>query len=466
MSYYYDRDYGDWYGSSRRGGKSKKGKSSRNNYSQNSWSWGSYWDDLEDTDEEIDNSLFIKEPRGYKTPKRDSVKYQITGSYNSYKVIDDSHIKFVKNLARYFYHEMFRVKFPDMIDEKFSTQTVEQLTDAEDPDVADYSTYKNVVDNLDEMNVPGHSPLGKAVFVYKKMFQSSNSTPNFEQELNHDRIDELINEFDFDENAFNDPELNNLLDQNDFSKSKKFDVLDKISFVQSFGDKFDVAIEVDEHIVQNSKLKKVKKMTQFEQIIHSGLYQRLFPNFKLKLACKDLSVNVPVQIEQSKQKIIILCDFSGSMNASAKQEWVCAILIDRLKHVMKGRCEIFFSYFNTDISEFDFYHAFDKESAIGFWKQFSTRPNGGMTNLGNVINQVNNEIKKGKLKNLDIDLRGEKVEILALNDGQDTIHTDNFAYKTNAISLMQSNDELKGLCLKNDGKYVFVDKSGEVKEYE
>jgi uncharacterized protein with von Willebrand factor type A (vWA) domain len=48
-----------------------------------------------------------------------------------------------------------------------------------------------------------------------------------------------------------------------------------------------------------------------------------------------------VQIGEKKQKIIILLDYSGSMNNTPKQIWVNAILIDRFRYVIQG-AEVFF----------------------------------------------------------------------------------------------------------------------------
>ena len=62
------------------------------------------------------------------------------------------------------------------------------------------------------------------------------------------------------------------------------------------------------------------------------MYQKLFPNFQSKLLTKDLVVNVPVERTEKKQKIIIILDFSGSMDDREKQDWVNALLIDRFRY--------------------------------------------------------------------------------------------------------------------------------------
>ena len=43
-----------------------------------------------------------------------------------------------------------------------------------------------------------------------------------------------------------------------------------------------------------------------------------------------------------------------------------------------------------------------------------------------------------------------------MNIMQDTVKTNNFTYKTNAISLFGMNHELKDLCIANKGKYISV----------
>jgi hypothetical protein len=48
---------------------------------------------------------------------------------------------------------------------------------------------------------------------------------------------------------------------------------------------------------------------------------------------------------------------------------------------------------------------------------------------------------------------------------QDSIGCEEFKYKTNALCLMQNNDELKKLCLKNKGKYIFIDFEGKINEH-
>lgn len=48
---------------------------------------------------------------------------------------------------------------------------------------------------------------------------------------------------------------------------------------------------------------------------------------------------------------------------------------------------------------------------------------------------------------------------------QDSIQTNKFPYKVNAICLDQQNNQLKDLCIETKGKQVFVDSSNKVIAY-
>jgi hypothetical protein len=123
---------------------------------------------------------------------------------------------------------------------------------------------------------------------------------------------------------------------------------------------------------------------------------------------------------------------------------------------MKGEAEVFFSYFVDSTDDLEFQHIKDREDVIAFWQTFSNDPNGGTTEVGDMVEHISNEIQAGRLCNLDVDLSEEKPEILVINDGQDSINTEKFPYKVNAVSLMEFSDELKDLCLATGGKQIQV----------
>ena len=112
--------------------------------------------------------------------------------------------------------------------------------------------------------------------------------------------------------------------------------MNNLSLVGQFGSEFKVEKEISEKIVANSDQYSKLIMRDYSQFFMMDLYQKMFPNFATKFLTKDLTVNVPVDRKEQIQKIIILLDFSGSMDSYDKQVWVNAILIDRFKYVMKG----------------------------------------------------------------------------------------------------------------------------------
>jgi hypothetical protein len=85
---------------------------------------------------------------------------------------------------------------------------------------------------------------------------------------------------------------------------------------------------------------------------------------------------------------------------------------------MRGEAEVFFSYFVENTSDLDFQHIKNREDVIAFWQTFSNEPGGGMTEVGDMVEHISNEIQAKRLCNLDVDLSEEKPEILIINDGQ------------------------------------------------
>lgn len=412
-----------------------------------SWDyWGSYFSDpLENND-----SLIVKDPENYTTPTSRDIRAKAdiwrTGGIDQ-----------VKELARVCYFKMigeknyFIDKYADF--ENLDDNTKEQL-----------SSKKELYDSIYNNFIPGFTPLDQAIAIYKKMSEKSEKQNRPD---NNSTDEKMLKEasLDFDREIYMDPTINEQLELNEWSKNRKISIMNNISIIGDLGTQFKVEKEIDEKIVSNSDIYAKKMMRDYAQIANVDLYQKLFPNFDVKLLTKDLVVNVPVDRKEQKQKIIILLDFSGSMDDSAKQDWVNAILIDRFRYVMKGEAEVFFSYFVDEPDYLSFQHIHDKESVLKFWQTFSNDPDGGGTRVGSMVERVANEINNKKLCNLNIDLSEEKPEILIINDGQDSIDSDKFPYKVNAICLMEDNKQLKKLCIETHGKLVHVNEKNSVVAY-
>ena len=361
-----------------------------------------------------------------------------------------SSIDTIKELARVCYYKMIDER--EYIAEKYS-----DFESLDESDQNEYQQKKSLYDSIFDQYIPGYTPLEQAISIYLKL-QGADKEKG-ERDDDDDDDDEKLDMkkgLDFDRQLYTDPEINEQLNLNELSKNRKMEIMNHLSLVGQFGSEFKVEKEISEKIVANSDEYAKMIMRDYAQFHMMDLYQKMFPNFRTKFLTKDLSVNVPVDRKEQIQKIIILLDYSGSMQEDEKQIWVNAILIDRFRYVMKGEAEVFFSYFCYETEELEFHHIKDREDVIRFWQQFSNHPNGGGTAVGEIVEHVASEIENKRLHNLDIDLSEEKPEILIINDGQDSIGSNAFPYKVNAVSLMEFSDELRDLCLATGGKQVEI----------
>ena len=441
----WDDGYDDYYGSryaptyapkkSTGGWKSKySGGWSRSGWGSFSFSWG-------DTDNNDD--LFVKDPVNYLTPTTSEIRKKVHAP-------KQTSVDTIKELARVCYFKM--------IDDR--DFVAEQFVDSEDEE---HKARKALYDSIFEQYIPGFTPLEQAISIFLKMKSGKEYSDN--GEIDDDEELDMKKGLDFDRQLYSDPHINEQLDLNDLSRDRKMEIMNHLSLVGQFGSEFKVEKEISEKIVANSDEYSTMIMRDYSQIHMMNLMQKVYPNFRSKFLTKDLTVSVPVDRKEQIQKIIIILDYSGSMDYDAKQIWVNAILIDRFKYVMKGEAEVFFSYFVDSVDDLNFQHIKDREDVIKFWQTFSNDPNGGMTEVGDMVEHISNEISSGKLCNLDVNLSEEKPEILVINDGQDDIGTDRFPYKVNAVSLMSFSNELKDLCLNTGGKQIEVTEDDKVFTY-
>ena len=445
-------DYG--YGSSKAHkpysytyGGGYKNKGGRNSWSRNSWSSFSFVTAFEDDD----SDLMVKDPVSYITPTKVEIKKK------SSSIWKDEAIDTVKELARVCYYKM-------MDEKNYLREDLADWDNLDDDVRSTYSQKKELYDSIYDQYIPGYTPLEQAIAIFLQLQNKTAERQTGEQ--GDDQEVDMQQSLGFDRELYSDPTINEQLNFNELSKERKMEIMNKISIIGDLGTQFKVEKEVDEKIVANSDQYVKKIMRDYSQFHMIDLYQKMFPNFKSKFLTKDLTVNVPVDRKEQKQKIIILLDYSGSMDYDEKQIWVNAILIDRFRYVMKGEAEVFFSYFVERTEELKFFHITNREEVIQFWQMFSNEPNGGTTEIGDMVNYVADQvINHRRLHNLDIDLSEEKPEILIINDGQDRVHSEKFPYKVNAISLMQFSEELKDLCVATDGKQVRVEENDTVIAY-
>lgn len=426
---------------------SNKGYSSYSYGGGGDWDyWGSYFRDPV----ENNKNLVVRDPENYTTPTQRDIQAKAD-------IWRQGGVDQVKELARVCYFKMIGEK-------NYFRDEYADFENLDDDTKAQLSAKKELYDSIYDNFIPGFTPLDQAIAIYKQMSKKADKEDRADSEKEDQ---EMMQEarLDFDRELYMDPEINEQLELNAHSKRRKMSIMNNISIIGDLGSQFKVEKEVDEKIVSNSDIYAKKMMRDYAQIANIDLYQKLFPNFDVKLLTKDLVVNVPVDRKEQKQKIIILLDFSGSMRRDEKQDWVNAILIDRFRYVLKGEAEVFFSYFVDNPGYMSFQHIHDKESVMKFWQTFSNKPSGGTTKVGSMVNKVAADVRLGRLHNLKIDLSEEKPEILIINDGEDSIDSNKFPYKVNAICLMAENNQLKKLCVDTDGKKVYVDDNNNVIAY-
>lgn len=401
-----------------------------------------------------EKKFFVEEHKWYFTPAEYTAEFRLRQ-----RKLSTNHVHFLRELARFYFHKMIDNK--KYVDPYFLDESV--LT-AEELELVNES--KTFYEEIWDKYVPGLTPIDKGLnliaLLQKQNEQNGGGSNPTSKDLKGVDVEAALKRLP-DKEIFESQSLNEIFDRRE--KIEDFDrkvaLMNKIAMIERFGKTFEVKKEVAEKRVFNSKVIKQKRMVEYSEIINSPLYQRVLPNYNVKLLTKDLVVNTPVEYLESKQKIIMLVDYSGSMHNSEKQDWVLSLLADRLRYCCAEECEIFFSFFLTeqDIKRgnFKFTHIYNRETALKFFKEVSTNPSGGDTEIGRVIEVIRHEIMDNKrLFNLDIDLSIEKPEILIINDGQDTVKADEFNWKTNAITLFGNNAELKQLCERTGGKFVTV----------
>ena len=437
-----DYQYGSYYAPTyvpKRSTGGWKSKYGGGGWSKSGWSSFSYTWNYGDTDNNDD--LFVKDAVNYLTPTAAEIRKKTHAP-------KQTSIDTIKELARICYFKMIDEK--EYIADKYTDY--DSLSESEQ---GEYQQKKALYDSIFEQYIPGFSPLEQAISIYLKLKGQSNKEEK--EERDEDQEIDLTKRLDFDRNIYSDPNINEQLDLNELSKERKMEIMNHLSLVGQFGSEFKVEKEISEKIVANSDQYSTMIMRDYSQIHMMNLMQKVYPNFRSKFLTKDLTVNVPVDRKEQIQKIIILLDYSGSMHEDEKQIWVNAILIDRFRYVMKGEAEVFFSYFVHDAEDLEFQHIKDREDVIKFWQTFSNEPNGGGTDIGGIVQYVADEVMHcGKLCNLQVNLSEERPEILIINDGQDSVGSDEFPYKVNAISLMSFSEELKDLCLATDGKQIEI----------
>lgn len=399
------------------------------------------------TDSDSENLIYCTD--NYIIPQVQSIKDKLGSSFSIYSTTPEE-IYAIKELCVYHFTKMIEGELTTNSNFSYSKNPAE---------TEEYITKKTELydTTVSTKTIVGNSAMERAISTFIQM--RDDESDNCKLSTIEDLEEETAACKKRKDKQFVDPEIDEIRNTNQFTKTKGLSLLKKISLITDFGKEFSVSKEIKTRVVSCSDEKDFRKLRGFQDLFRVNPATKLMPDYKVKMIQKMLRAQMPIVRTAIKQKIIIIVDYSGSMGINEKQEWVAAIILDRIKYVLKGECELFFSYFEYRPDTLKFTHVHDMKSAQHFWANFSFKPSGGGTDVGAMIDKIENEINvHKKLMNLKIDLSTEMPEILVINDGQDSIKTEKFKYKTNAICIEEDNHELRKLCLNKDnkGKYINI----------
>lgn len=344
--------------------------------------------------------------------------------------------------------------------------------------------------------IEGHDPDTAAVFataVYWKATQKSKHDPMTEvnkmTDIYFDSKTKLIYNGTIEEDTFSG------IDINDLEKSilNMDDEMMRILSVLSLIDTMPAMSTNRVRTVRNDPDGDMIKHRAMETLADSygaAFVERMLPQFKLKVAKKDLYVRKRCAFDSMSQNLVVLIDNSGSMSCRFKVEWLAALLFNRIQAIKNDNAEIYISLFVTSI--YGFTHI-NKSMTFDELKDVITEYcslNGGTTDIEHSVKLTSSYIQQGYLPRVckgepDIlskysdkeyvttrqpivfnsrkgddkfhefyELGDARPEILVINDGDDAIDPRYHPpIKMNAFCLGQENEDLENVAVRSSGIY-------------
>jgi len=137
----------------------------------------------------------------------------------------------------------------------------------------------------------------------------------------------------------------------------------------------------------SSKEKQHLPIESVSDISKVNKSKMVIPDFAQKVAKKELVVNKKVRPITKKQMFVYLLDDSGSMACKAKQQYVRAVLLNRLEPVVKGNATLdFFLYEVQRYGKRTIKTLTDCKEI--FEEICKRRPGGGGTHIGSVLQET------------------------------------------------------------------------------
>lgn len=204
---------------------------------------------------------------------------------------------------------------------------------------------------------------------------------------------------------------------------------------------------------------KYTLMESFDEIFHMDMTSIVLPNFRTKLAQKDVYVRSRFEKVERGQNIIIMIDDSGSMNDEEKKAMLKAALTLKLMDASDAH-NIYIGTFETSLFGFT---KVEKGTRFEELRSFIFLNKGG-TDVNGCIKETIRQIKERRLMKRGgghYDLSDNSFEVMVINDGQDHVDPSYHpAIKTHALCLKQTNDNLKNVCHRSGGTYFYIQGRG------
>lgn len=247
-----------------------------------------------------------------------------------------------------------------------------------------------------------------------------------------------------------------------FSEDEDFDRLFQLSPEEAkemqLGSELDKNINLRSHSTKSfvedtrSRKKKQFQFTSFSQLPKVNRVSMAMPDFKMRLAKKELSYRNGYHTEQKKQLLFILVDWSGSMSDVYKLMLRNAYLYNRLQAVARGDAELIYARYVTTMHKP--VHIKTKQEAWDFFrKERKQFPTGGVCDFEPVFKSameyIDNMYSTGAYT---------RPEILVIHDGQDRFKAVNPGItKFHGLMLGQDHTALRSFCVSTGGSWIVQD---------
>lgn len=177
-------------------------------------------------------------------------------------------------------------------------------------------------------------------------------------------------------------------------------------------------------------------------------YQTSRSYFWYRVAGKQARVRERVITIEKKQLLFIMVDCSGSMDSGNRIAKACGILMNRLKAVIAGEAELYFSFFDTELVKV--YSVKTPEEAKSLMETLRNKNfSGRSTNIDGCMKQAKAEIDK-----IIAEGATYRPELVVVTDGDDTISStakDFAGTKVHAFVVEERNPKLVDLAKATGG---------------